>query len=140
MLKIIIVLALLVFIFSCFSPKTQNFKLIEFEAMPREILSDTASRRYVYGNNAMIARFEFKKGSVINKHEHPSEQMTYITKGSVKVNIQNKEIIVKAGDVLIIPPNIPHRFEALEDTIDLDIFSPPRQDWINGTDDYFKKR
>lgn len=115
-------------------------KLVQFEKMPAEELSDKVSRQYVYGKEAMLARFVFKKGAIIPEHSHPSEQITYILKGAVKVNIQGKEIIVRSGEVLIIPPNVPHRFEALEDTIDLDVFSPPRQDWIQGTDTYLKKK
>lgn len=115
-------------------------KLVQFEKMPSEELSDKVSRQYVYGKEAMLARFVFKKGAIIPEHHHPSEQITYILKGSVKVTIEGKEIIVRAGEVLIIPPNVPHRFEALEDTIDLDVFSPPREDWIKGTDTYLKKK
>lgn len=87
----------------------------------------------------MLARFDFKKGAIVPKHEHPNEQITYILKGSVQVKTQGKEYIVKAGQILIIPPNTPHEFEALEDTIDIDVFSPPRKDWIEGTDTYLKK-
>lgn len=120
--------------------QTMDAKLVQFEKMPSEELSDKVSRQYVYGKEAMLARFVFKKGAIIPEHHHPSEQITYILKGSVKVTIEGKEIIVRAGEVLIIPPNVPHRFEALEDTIDLDVFSPPREDWIKGTDTYLKKK
>jgi quercetin dioxygenase-like cupin family protein len=116
-----------------------DVKFIEFEKMPNEALSDKISRRYVYGEDAMLARFVFKKGAIVPEHQHPSEQITYILKGAVKVTVQGKEIIVRSGEVLIIPPNVLHKFEALEDTIDLDIFSPPREDWIKGTDSYLKK-
>ncbi len=119
--------------------QAEDVQFFPFEKMPNEELSDKISRRYVYGKDAMLARFVFKKGAVVPEHHHPSEQITYILKGAVKVTTQGKEIIVRSGEVLIIPPNVPHRFEALEDTIDLDIFSPPREDWIQGTDSYLKK-
>jgi len=114
-------------------------EFIDFEKMPAEKLGDKTTRRYVYGENAMLARFDFKKGAIVPKHEHPNEQITYIIKGSVRVKTQGKEYIVKAGQILIIPPNTFHEFEALEDTIDIDVFSPPREDWIEGTDTYLKK-
>jgi len=123
--------------FSADQPR--DVELIDFEKLPPEKLGDKITRRYVYGENAMLARFDFKKGAIIPKHEHPSEQITYILKGSVRVLVREKEYIVKAGQVLIIPPNTPHEFEALEDTIDLDVFSPPRKDWIEGTDNYLKR-
>ena len=112
---------------------------IPFEKLPLEELTDKVSRRYVYGEEAMLCRFELKKGAHIPLHHHPNEQITYIVSGAVKVKMQGKEYTVRAGEVLIIPMDVPHEFEALEDTIDIDIFSPPRQDWIQGTDTYFKK-
>lgn len=114
-------------------------ELIDFEKMAPEKLNNLTTRRYVYGEKAMLARFDFKKGAIVPKHQHPNEQITYILKGAVRVTTDEKQYIVKAGQVLIIPPNTFHQFEALEDTIDLDVFSPPRQDWIEGTDTYFKK-
>jgi quercetin dioxygenase-like cupin family protein len=114
-------------------------KVIPFEKMPEEKLSDKISRRYVYGEKAMLVRFELKKGAIIPKHHHHNEQITYIVKGAVVVTIEDKEHHVKAGEVLIIPPNVPHQFEALEDTIDIDVFSPPREDWLKGEDAYLKK-
>jgi quercetin dioxygenase-like cupin family protein len=117
-----------------------GIQFFDFDEMSGEKLSDKISRTYVYGKNAMLARFTFKKGAVVPKHEHPNEQITYILKGSVKVTTKDKTYIVKAGQVLVIPPNTFHEFEALEDTIDIDVFSPPRQDWINGTDTYLQNQ
>jgi quercetin dioxygenase-like cupin family protein len=119
--------------------QSMEVKLIDFEKMAPEKLGNKITRRYVSGENEMLARFDFKKGAIVPKHQHPNEQITYILKGCVKVTIEDKEYIVRAGQVLIIPPNTTHEFEALEDTIDLDVFSPPRQDWIEGTDNYLKK-
>ena len=116
-----------------------DVKLLKFDKMPLEKLTDKVSRRYVYGEQGMLARFDLKKGAVIPEHHHPNEQITYILSGAVKVTIQGKDYLVQSGEVIIIPANVPHRFEALEDSIDLDVFSPPREDWINGTDTYFRK-
>ena len=111
----------------------------EFDKMPMEKLNDKVSRRYVYGVNVMLVMFDLKKGAIIPDHHHESEQITYIVKGKVKVFSSGKEFIVSKGEVLVIPPNVVHRFEALEDTHDIDVFSPLRKDWLEGTDNYLKK-
>ena len=113
-------------------------RFYEFEKMPFEKLNDKVSRRFVYGENTMLCYFLLKKGAVIPEHHHESEQITYIVHGKVKVFSGGKEFTVSKGEVLQIPPNTPHRFEALEDTIDIDVFSPIRQDWLDGTDNYLK--
>lgn len=107
-------------------------KQFDFDKMPSEKLSDAVMRKYVHGEKAMLVRFDLKKGALIAEHSHPNEQITYIVSGSVKARVQGKERIVRKGEVLIIPPDVPHSFEALEDTVDFDLFSPPRQDWLEG--------
>lgn len=103
-----------------------------------EQMADKIERKYVYGQESMLAIFKMQKGAKVPLHQHPNEQTTYITKGSVKVDIQGKSYLVKAGETLIIPANIPHEFVCLEDnTIDIDFFAPPRKDWIDGTASYF---
>jgi quercetin dioxygenase-like cupin family protein len=87
----------------------------------------------------MLARLVLRKGSIVPMHNHENEQITYVLEGALKFIIQDTEIIVHAGEVLVIPPHVPHSAEALEDTIDLDVFCPPRADWINGTDAYLRK-
>lgn len=113
--------------------------LYEFDNMEMEKLNDKISRRYIYGEKAMLVLFDLKKGAVIPEHHHESEQITYIIKGKVRVFSGGKEYVVSKGEVLLIPSNTPHRFEALEDTYDIDVFSPIRQDWLSGTDSYLKK-
>lgn len=110
--------------------------LYDFENMPKEALSDKIDRQYVMGSKTMLVKWTFKKGAVVPLHFHPNEQISWITKGSVSVASQGKKYIVKAGEVIIIPPNVPHKFVALEDTIDIDIFSPVREDWLNNTANY----
>ena len=112
--------------------------LYELDAIPKEQLSDKIIRQYVMGSQSMLVKWTLKKGAVIPLHFHPNEQITWITKGSVKVLSQGKEFIVKAGDVLIIPPYVPHEFIALEDTIDIDFFTPVREDWLNNTATYIQ--
>jgi quercetin dioxygenase-like cupin family protein len=117
-----------------------EIKQYSFESLAPEELSEKISRRYVYGEKAMLVRFELKKGAIIPRHNHPNEQITYIIKGAVRVHMQNKDYFVRQGEVIIIPSNVYHEFEALEDTIDIDVFSPPREDWIQGTDSYLRKK
>ena len=105
----------------------------DLDNMPPEVLTDKISRQYIYGGQSMLVKWTFKKGAIVPWHHHVNEQITWITKGSVKVLSQGKEFIVKAGGVLVIPPNVPHQFEVLEDTINVDIFAPMRQDWYENT-------
>ena len=119
---------------------TKSPKFYEFEKMPFEQMSEKVFRRYVHGEHAMLCYFKLLKGAEIPEHHHINEQITYIVKGKVKVFAGGKEYIVSAGEVIQFPPNLPHRFIALEDTIDIDVFSPPRQDWIDGTASYFTKK
>lgn len=118
----------------------KSAKKYEFDKMPLEHMNDKVGRRYLHGVNGMLVHFDLKKGAIIPDHHHPSEQITYIMKGKVRVFVNEQEFIVSKGEVLVIPPNAVHRFEALEDTIDIDIFSPIRQDWLDGTDNYLKKK
>lgn len=111
----------------------------DFDNMPIEKLSDKISRQFIYGTQSMLVKWIFKKGAEVPLHHHVNEQITWITKGSVVVYSQNKEFIIKAGEVIIFPPHVPHEFFALEDTIDIDFFSPIREDWISQSADYIKK-
>ncbi|MBI3259127.1 MAG: cupin domain-containing protein [Ignavibacteriae bacterium] len=115
-------------------------RFCEFDKMPMEKMNDKISRRYVYGVHVMLVFFDFKKGAIIPEHHHESEQITYIIKGKVRVFSGDKKFVVSKGEVLVIPPNVLHRFEALEDTFDIDVFSPLRRDWLEGTDNYLKQK
>ncbi len=103
-----------------------------------EALNPLLGRHFVVGQNVMLARVLLKKGCIVPEHSHHNEQITYILEGALKFGIDGKEIVVNAGEVLTIPPNMPHWAEALADTVDLDIFNPPRADWINKTDAYLR--
>lgn len=113
-------------------------KHISWDAVPIEQLNPLLQRHFVVGENVMIARVLLKKGSVVPRHSHHNEQVTYILEGALKFFIEGKEIVVAAGEVLCIPPNLPHEALALEDTVDLDIFNPPRKDWIEKNDEYLR--
>lgn len=86
----------------------------------------------------MLARIVLRKGCVVPEHSHPNEQIAFILEGALRFNLPGETHTVHAGEILVIPANVPHSAEALEDTIDFDIFAPPRQDWIDGQDSYLR--
>jgi quercetin dioxygenase-like cupin family protein len=104
-----------------------------------EPLNPLLGRQMVVGDKLMLARVLLKKGCVVPEHSHENEQVTYILDGALKFWIDGREIVVHAGEVLCIPAHMPHKAEAVEDTVDLDVFYPPRQDWLKKTDDYLRR-
>jgi quercetin dioxygenase-like cupin family protein len=116
----------------------ESFKYIPWKDVEREKLNPLIDREMVVGDQVMLARVIMKKGAHVPLHHHHNEQVTYILEGALKFAIDGKEIVVRAGEVLCIPSNMPHEAWALEETIDLDVFNPPREDWLNKTDDYLR--
>jgi quercetin dioxygenase-like cupin family protein len=116
-------------------PKAEH---IPWKSIPLEDLNPLLQRQFVVGQDLMLARVLLKKGCIVPEHSHHNEQITYILEGALKFWIDGKEIVVNAGEVLTIPPHMPHKAEALEDTVDLDVFNPPRADWIQKTDQYLR--
>lgn len=114
--------------------------------IPRETVTDDIARRLFTGERMMLAHVYLDKGAIVPKHAHENEQLTWIVEGALRFWIGDEgsdgyeELVVSAGEVLFIPSNVPHKAEALEDTFDVDVFSPPRQDWLDGTDTYFHDR
>lgn len=117
---------------------TQELKYTAWKDVEREHLNPQIDREMVVGDKIMLARVLMKKGAHVPLHQHHNEQLTYILEGALKFNVGGKEIVVRAGEVLCIPPNMPHEAWAVEDTVDLDVFNPPREDWLNKTDDYLR--
>ncbi len=115
-----------------------ELKPIPWNSIELEDLNPLLQRQFIVGQNVMVARVLLKKGCIVPEHSHHNEQITYILEGALKFWIDGKEIVVNAGEVLTIPPHMPHKAEAVEDTVDLDIFNPPRTDWINKTDKYLR--
>jgi quercetin dioxygenase-like cupin family protein len=109
-----------------------------WSSIPLEDLNPLLQRQFVVGQEIMLARVLLKKGCIVPEHSHHNEQLTYILEGTLKFWIDGREIVVHAGETLCIPSNMPHKAEALEDTVDLDVFAPPRADWINKTDQYLR--
>jgi quercetin dioxygenase-like cupin family protein len=115
-----------------------RYKYISWDSVELEDLNPLLKRQFVVGENVMVARVLLKKGCVVPLHSHPNEQVTYILEGALKFRLNGEEIVVRAGEVLCIPANVPHEAIALGDTVDLDIFTPPREDWIGKTDAYLR--
>jgi quercetin dioxygenase-like cupin family protein len=115
-----------------------ELQYIPWHTIPLEDMNPLLQRQFVVGQEIMVARVLLKKGCIVPEHSHHNEQLTYILDGALKFWIDGKEITVHAGEVLCIPAHMPHKAEALEDTVDLDVFNPPRADWINRTDQYLR--
>jgi quercetin dioxygenase-like cupin family protein len=119
-----------------------SVRAFRWNEMEREAVTDGIERRIITGERVMLTHVYLKRGAVVPLHSHDNEQLTYILEGALRFWIggDGSEVFdVRAGEVLHIPPNVPHKAEALEDTLDVDIFSPPRQDWLDKTDDYFRR-
>jgi quercetin dioxygenase-like cupin family protein len=104
-----------------------------------EKVTEMISRKIVTGEREMLAQIWLKKGAIVPMHDHVSEQLSCVVQGALKFTIAGEEIIVREGEVLCIPSSVPHQAEALDDTFEFDVFSPIRQDWLDKTDDYFRK-
>ena len=126
--------------------KTMSERSVTFyrwDEMPKEPVSEMLDRRLITGDRMMLAHVYIKKGAIVPRHSHENEQITYILEGGLRFWIGEDEaqvIDVMAGEVLHIPSRVQHKAEALEDTLDVDIFSPPRQDWLDKTDDYLRHK
>lgn len=102
-----------------------------------EKVTEMISRKIVSGEREMLAQIYLKRGAIVPMHQHESEQLTYVLQGAMKFLVGGEDVTVREGEVLHIPSWVPHQAEALEDTFELDLFSPIRQDWLDRTDDYF---
>lgn len=113
-------------------------KYLRWQDLELEHLNPFIDRQMIVGDNVMLARVLLRKGAHVPEHHHHNEQLTYILDGALKFNIDGKEIVVRAGEVLCIPPHMPHEAWAIEDTVDLDVFMPPREDWLSKNDAYLR--
>lgn len=113
-----------------------------WDDMPKERVSPLLERRLITGERTMLAHVYLKKGCIVPRHQHDNEQITYILEGALRFWIgedEKEERVIRAGEVLYIPSNVWHKAEAIEDTLDVDIFTPPRQDWLDKTDAYLRR-
>jgi unsaturated pyranuronate lyase len=115
-----------------------------WEELPLEQLKPDLGRRLVTGERLMLAQVYLEKGAIVPRHSHENEQLTYVLEGTLRLWLgedDDEEMFdVRAGEVLHIPPRVPHRAEALENTLDVDVFCPPRQDWLDGSDAYLREQ
>jgi len=118
-----------------------------WEDLPVERMNAEIGRQFVVGTGTMLARIFLKAGGLVPRHSHVNEQITYVLEGALRFRLwedledlqgPGREVTVRAGEVLCIPPDVPHEALALEDTVDLDVFNPPRRDWMEGTDSYMR--
>ena len=124
------------------SSTTSTVSIYRWNDMPLEKVNDLFERRYIVGNRMMLCHIHLKKGCIVPRHQHENEQLTYILEGKLRFWIgedEKKIIDLGVGEVMLIPSWVWHKAEALEDTLDVDVFDPPRQDWINKTDAYLRK-
>jgi quercetin dioxygenase-like cupin family protein len=117
------------------SQEVTKYRWVDIEA---EQLNPLLTRKLITGSRVMLSELVLKKGCVVPAHHHENEQVSYVIRGTLKFVVNGKEIILNSGDVLHIPSNVVHSAVALEDTYDIDIFSPPRQDWLDGSDQYLR--
>jgi quercetin dioxygenase-like cupin family protein len=113
-----------------------------WSAIPVEQLNPLLTRQFVHGEQAMVARIELQSGCLVPRHAHANEQISLVVSGALKFILGDEgateEVIVRTGELLVIPGNVPHAVETLEHTINIDIFAPPREDWINRDDSYLR--
>jgi quercetin dioxygenase-like cupin family protein len=110
-----------------------------WKTMEIEQLNDKLSRQMISGENATISQLLLKKGATVPRHSHMNEQYSWIITGALKFVFDDREILVGEGEILLIPANVAHSAVALEDTVDVDIFAPRREDWIRKEDSYLRK-
>jgi quercetin dioxygenase-like cupin family protein len=111
---------------------------IRWSDVPAESLNPSLDRQFVVGDKIMVSRLNMKKGCVVPEHSHYHEQVSHVISGALQFLVDGKEVIVRAGELLFIPPDVPHSVLTLEDSVAMDTFTPPREDWINKTDQYLR--
>jgi quercetin dioxygenase-like cupin family protein len=112
---------------------------ITWKSVKKEVVNDLLSRKVITGEKVMVAQMMLSRDCLVPLHHHESEQISMVIQGILKFEMAGRELIVGAGEVVVIPSNVPHSVRAIEDTIAVDIFSPIRQDWLDGTDSYLRK-
>lgn len=120
---------------------SSGVRFYRVEDIPRERVTDLLDRRLISGERSMLAHVYLRKGCVVPFHSHENEQISYVLEGALRFWLGESgedEIVVRAGEVLVVPSHVRHKAEALEDTVDVDVFTPPRRDWLDGSDAYLR--
>lgn len=112
---------------------------VRWEEIPIETVNPLFDRQLVVGDQIMVARILLKKGCVVPLHSHMNEQISHVQSGAIQFTIDGRDIVVREGEFLCIPPHMPHQAVALEDFVGIDIFTPPRADWLSKTDQYLRR-
>ena len=120
------------------SPSAPKPSVHSWDTIAPEQLNPLLTRQFISGDQAMLARIVLLKGCIVPEHSHHNEQIAFILSGALRFNLPGESHVIRAGEMLVIPANVPHSAEALEDTVDFDIFAPPRQDWIDRDDAYLR--
>jgi unsaturated pyranuronate lyase len=118
---------------------TLTVRLHRWDEIALEKVTEMLSRKIITGEREMLTQIYLKRGCLVPNHSHESEQMTYVLQGALRFLVNGEEITVREGEVLHIPSWVEHQAAAIEDTFELDVFSPVREDWLNHTDDYFQR-
>ncbi len=110
-----------------------------WETVKKEVLNDKVARQVIWGERITMAQMFIARDGAVPVHQHENEQISSILSGALRFEIEGQELVLRAGEVLRIPPNVPHGVVALEDTLALDVFSPIRADWLAGDDAYLRR-
>ncbi len=113
-------------------------KIYRWDDIEHEQMSELVGRRAIHSERMTMARIYCKKGAVVPRHSHENEQVTHMLEGRLRFQFDDREIVVSAGEMVQIESHEPHRVEALEDSIALDLFQPVRSDWLSGDDAYLR--
>jgi len=113
--------------------------ILPWESVKKEIMNEKLTRRVVHGEKITVAQLDLSKDCSVPEHHHENEQICVVLQGALKFNLDGQDVVKRGGEVLVIPSNVPHNVVALEDSIVIDIFSPIRQDWLSGNDNYLRK-
>ena len=114
-------------------------KTLNWESIPVEQMNPAITRQAIHTANMTLARIHLLKGAVVIEHRHINEQISFLQQGKLCFKVAGEELILEAGDILEIPPNAPHTVAVLEESVVIDTFAPPREDWIRGDDAYLRK-
>lgn len=117
----------------------KTMQVLDWNTIPKEQLNPLFTRQMIHTERLTVARLFLARGCTVPEHSHHNEQISTIESGRLKFNFPDEEVVVGPGQTICIPPNLPHSAEALEDCVAVDLFSPPREDWIRGNDAYLRK-
>ena len=112
--------------------------LYRWTDIDQEAVTPAIARRYITGDHVTVARFELAAGGVVPRHRHDNEQVSCVLSGALRFRFDGTEVVARAGDVVRIPGGVDHEVEVVDDAVVIDVFSPPRQDWVEKKDDYFR--